>query len=164
MFKIIPNTGGRYEISNNGNIYDNELFQLTPQGTNKFGYKMASIRTNGKQKLCSVHRLVALAFVLNVDNKPQVNHIDGDKKNNKSINLEWVTNKENCIHARDNGLSTKESLMIQVSQYTKDGVFIRTFRSFAEATHITGIDASSIVAVTNGRRKSAGGFIWVKYK
>lgn len=63
-----------------------------------------SLSKNGEVKRFLVHRLVALAFIPNPDKKPQVNHIDGNRKNNNSSNLEWVTRSENMIHAYKTGL------------------------------------------------------------
>lgn len=66
---------------------------------NKGGYPQIRIRLDGKERQYSVHRLVAEAFIPNPDNKPQVNHIDGNKQNPSADNLEWVTAKENVRHA-----------------------------------------------------------------
>lgn len=68
------------------------------------GYVVVQLRNRGKQKLCKVHRLVAVLFIPNPENKPQVNHKDGNKKNNRISNLEWATGAENMNHARDNKL------------------------------------------------------------
>ena len=67
------------------------------------GYQKVNISMHGKEKLISVHRLVAEAFIPNPDNKPEVNHKDGNKKNNAVWNLEWVTSKENIAHAYRTG-------------------------------------------------------------
>lgn len=68
------------------------------------GYEIVDLYKNGKRKTVRVHRLVAEAFIPNNDNKPEVNHIDGNKHNNNVDNLEWVTKKENCRHAWNNNL------------------------------------------------------------
>ena len=71
---------------------------------NKDGYLVTQIYQGGERSHVRIHRLVAEEFVPNPDNKPEVNHIDGNKTNNRASNLEWVTKKENCRHAWDNGL------------------------------------------------------------
>jgi hypothetical protein len=73
---------------------------LTPKLSNA-GYLRTSVYENGKHKNVSIHRLVAMAFVPNPENKPEVNHKDGDKTNNHADNLEWVTGVENKRHCRE---------------------------------------------------------------
>ena len=63
------------------------------------GYKVVWVTIDGKQKILVAHRLVAKTYIPNPENKPQVNHIDGNKGNNRVENLEWVTAHENAIHA-----------------------------------------------------------------
>lgn len=70
------------------------------------GYMQVSLWKNNKSKTYKVHRIVAEAFIPNLDNLPQVNHIDGDKTNNNANNLEWVTDKENKLHGWENDLYT----------------------------------------------------------
>lgn len=67
-------------------------------------YEQVDLYKDGKRTVKKVHVLVAEAFVPNPDNKPEVNHKDGNKHNNRADNLEWVTHKENCRHAWENGL------------------------------------------------------------
>ena len=72
---------------------------LLSQQTPRCGYPQVVLYGMGKPKACGVHRLVATLFVNNPHGKPEVNHIDGNKKNNSYLNLEWVTRKENISHA-----------------------------------------------------------------
>ena len=107
-WRPIPNTNGRYEISNYGRARTNNqrpgLLTLTKQAS---GYLYVMVQlTNGKQKNCRVNRLVAQMFVPNPDNLPEVNHIDGNKENNHVSNLEWCTRSHNVKHSFDTGLKT----------------------------------------------------------
>jgi len=97
----IPNSKG-YFISKDGRVFKENL-EL--KCNNHEGYRRVSIAFNdGTSKRFYVHRLVAMAYIENTDNKPFINHIDCNKSNNNVENLEWVTNKENAEHASVNGL------------------------------------------------------------
>jgi hypothetical protein len=97
-------------------------------------------------------------FILNTNNKPFVNHIDGNKLNNKVNNLEWVTNQENQIHKFQIGLGNNASK--RIGQYTLDNVFIQEFQSIVSAAKSVNINRSGVSGVLRGYRKTAGGLIW----
>jgi hypothetical protein len=89
------------------------------------GYKAVNIQlgSRGKYKTCTVHRLIALAYIPNPMNKATVNHIDGDKTNIDMRNLEWATYSENNMHALKTGLKKRtrlESEKCHFAQYSKD--------------------------------------------
>jgi hypothetical protein len=95
----------RYSIDAYGNILDSKLHKIIPPHTNEDGYLKITLTNDiGKRKTLSVHRLVALTFIKNPYNKPEVNHKDGIKKNVHYLNLEWATHSENIQHAWNNGL------------------------------------------------------------
>ena len=88
-----------YHVSTEGKVFSLKSFKyLTHQKTDD-DYWFISINKDGRARKCYIHRLVALAYIPNPENKPEVNHKDGNKKNNSVENLEWVTAKENTAHA-----------------------------------------------------------------
>lgn len=113
VWKDIKDFEGIYQISNMGSV--RSLDRICTSGRrlkgkvlkvskNKGGYELIALRNGGKVANCTVHRLVAQMFIDNPGNKPHVNHIDGNKTNNKVDNLEWVTRSENQQHAYNTGL------------------------------------------------------------
>jgi hypothetical protein len=92
----------------------------------KKGYSYVTLRSNNLSKNFLVHRLVGLHFIENPFNKPQINHIDGNKLNNKIENLEWATAKENLKHAVETGLNKIKGVYHYDSKFTEeDVIFIR---------------------------------------
>jgi len=116
IWKQIENFEG-YFVSNFGRIKAEEIITAFGNQTKTHperylnvwrtpnGYNYIDVSVDGNVKRFSLHRLVALYFIPNPENKPQVNHIDGDKDNNNDWNLEWCTAAENLKHARDLGLN-----------------------------------------------------------
>lgn len=163
-----------YKIDRHGNVYSNykpktsittnhwiKLSQVLDKGV---GYFIVTLCYNGKHTNKFIHRLLAEHFIDNPDNKPVVNHKDGNKKNNKLENLEWCTVKENSQHAVDLGLTTythSETPVLQLD--LTSGNVIAEFKSQKEAYDKTGVQKQNISKVCRGIRKHAGGYFW-KYK
>lgn len=105
MSLLEVNNLSSYCIHKDGSI-TNKYGKIISQHTQPKGYKVVKlVDDNGKRKMWLVHRLVAEAFIPNPENKPQVNHKDGNKQNNHVSNLEWCDQSYNMIHAFTNGLN-----------------------------------------------------------
>ena len=168
-WKPIPGYEGLYEVSNYGRVKSYQLDSngkiLSPGNTGKdgSGYCFVNLYKDGKaKKHCTIHRLVAEAFIPNPSNFPQVNHKDECKKNNYFENLEW------CSSAYNNSYGTRTRRMAEknskpVVQLDKKGNFISEFESLREASRRTGIADENICRCCNHKpgRYSAGGFIWI---
>ena len=107
IWKDVVGYEGLYKVSNLGTVIslhrEQEKIMKPAVATN--GYHQIFLSKNGVRTLTRVHRIVALAFLPNVENKPIVNHINGIKTDNNVLNLEWATFSENGQHAFDTGLN-----------------------------------------------------------
>lgn len=181
IWKNIPGFENIYQISNLGRVrscdriiqkknYQCDCFDYPIKGKilsqvsssqNKLGqpYFSVSLSISGNKTRFLVHRLVAQSFIPNPDNKPHINHIDGNPSNNYVENLEWCTDSENRKHAWDTGLQGKGSRK-SVNQYTLTGDPIKTFRSITEAVKIMKGGTKEIPDCCNNKRGSYKNYKW----
>ncbi len=177
IWKDVCGYEGHYQVSNLGNVRSLR-YNDSPRKNAKIikpfdngGYKRVTFRTNYAGKNFLVHRLVAAAFVPNPENKQDVNHIDGNKFNNRADNLEWVTKSENVLHAIKTGLRPsyaphyvpKGKYHVQskkVNQYSKNGVLIKNWDCARDAAEALGFQASSILRCCRKERSTYKGYIW----
>lgn len=147
-----------YSVSSVGKVKNNKTNKELKQ-QNQNGYLHCTIFVNGIQKRCRVHRLVALAFIPNPENRPFVNHIDGNRTHNSIDNLEWVTAKENAKHAVETGLR-QHGRNKAVVQYTMEGEKLLTFQSITEAAIETNSQATKIILCCQRKRRSTNDYQW----
>lgn len=169
-----------YIIETDGRIYSTiRNIWLKPSVGNN-GYYGVELRNAKGHKRISVHRLVALTFLPNPYNYPQVNHKDENKLNNDVTNLEWCTAKYNMnygigaktrhkkidytkpsyiLNAINNGKKTSKP----VERYTLSGKYIDSFKSINDAIRQLELTSNHISECASGKRASSNGYIW-KYE
>lgn len=151
LYKV-SNTGEILSIGRKGNRGDH---LLVPQSDGR-GYRQVILTKNGQGKTVKVHKLVAIAFVPNPHGYKEVNHIDENKWNCNANNIEWCTRIYNVNYG-----TRLEKMSTKVSMYSKDGKFIRTFKSIREASRLCGFtNPSNIARAVSGKRKTAYGYKW----
>lgn len=162
-----------YEISNQGNVRNKNTKKILKPAISNKGYYLVALSNKGKSHTYTVHRLVMEHFNRCAFIGEVINHIDCNKLNNNINNLEYITQKENCIKAWKNqlceGVRKKATERIRskeiitskpVIQYNLNGERIKEFVSVRDAERQTGINNSNIIACCKLRKKNAGGYLW----
>jgi len=172
IWKPIKNFEGFYEVSSFGRIRSIDRYVLYSNNKKYFHkgkilkssytnrYEHVSLQKERKRITKLVHRLVAEAFILNKNKYPQINHIDGNRRNNNYFNLEWTTQSENMKHAYRIGLQNQVKRSKRVAQLSLDGDIIRIFDSTIQASKETGIERSWIRRICQGKLNRSYNYKW----
>ena len=172
VWRDVKGYEGLYQVSSEGRVKSLERKFIDKIGReryvkecilkpviDRYGYLLVSLYAGGKQKNHTVHRLVCEAFHENPDNKPQVNHINEIKTDNRASNLEWATARENSnFGTRNERLGKARSK--PVAQYAQDGELIKVWPSTMGVERQAGFSNGNISQAANGKYKHAYGFIW----
>lgn len=164
VWKNVVGYEGIYEVSNLGRVrtHKEKTTHSVRHGTRRWKQRVlkpkssktreprVSLWKDKKSKDFLVHRLVAVAFIPNPENKPCINHIDGNPKNNNVENLEWNTYKENQNHSFDNGLAHINKEVILFNKETFD---VHKFRSQAKASEFLGFNNGYINSLIKRGKK-----------
>lgn len=160
MIVDIKGYEGLYTLSDSGEVVGSKCNKPIKQYLDKHGYVYVCLYKNCIAKKIKLHRLLALHFIDNPHNKPQINHVNGIKNDNRLCNLEWCTASENQLHAFKTGLQ-KIKGMKKVAQYTVDGTLIKIWNSISEASR-NGFRAGDICSCCQHkkRHRTHGGYKW----
>ena len=169
MWRDISGYNGTYQVNESGEVRNALSGRMLKQQRNRFGYMTVKLFRHNHGKEYKVHRLVAIAFIENRNNKPQVNHIDCNRQNNCVENLEWVTCKENAEWAVKMGsriIDDNWRMKIKASRKRKPvkATQIETgqiiFLDSVRAAKTICPDTKAVIDCCKGRRKTAGGYLW----
>lgn len=153
-----------YTVTEKGVIFNTTTGKVLKSHKNKKGYPMISLYNNGEKITKSVHSFVAEAFLPNPENKPTVNHKDGNKENNYVKNLEWATHKENIRHAFDTGLRVKKDNMGRkkkpIEVFDLNGTLLSQHLYINDAVKKYNVSQGNVCMVLAGKRKQTKGLIF----
>lgn len=138
-----------YAVTTDGEVWSIKSKNWLKPRINGSGYLQVALYKGGKRKSFYIHRLVALAFIPNPMNLPQINHKNEDKKDNRLENLEWISTKDNCNYGTRNERLSKKVYCIELD---------KVFNSVSGAAKELGLLGSSISNCLTGRCKTSGGF------
>ena len=141
IFRPVPTYEALYQVSNLGRVkrsYKNGKTKILNHKLNTTGYHQVSLYKNCERKMMQVHRLVAIAFIPNPDNKEQVDHIDLNINNNQLDNLRWATRSENCKNRKSYNNTGKKFISEMKNRKKKfylqiEGIIQKCFYSLLEA-------------------------------
>ena len=148
--KDIKNYEGLYAVTSCGKVWSYQSKKFLKPMVNGKGYLYVNLHKDNEKKNYLIHRLVAMAYIPNTENLPQVDHIDGNKMHNYLNNLQWITNRDNVRKGRNK----------PILQFDLDGNFIREWEC---AYDVGKVAVKSINHCLKGRYKTAYGYVW-KYK
>lgn len=152
--KLFKTKFENYLVDKEGRVYDVSNRLYLKQHLSKKGYLIVSLKISNKRVTYIVHRLIAETFVSNPYNKPQVNHIDGNKQNNNISNLEWNTVKENIRHAWANGLTDNTNASESLKKKIIDVSTNVVYDSLTEASNTFGIKLTTLSMMLRGNNKN----------
>lgn len=156
---------GRYYATVDGHVYDQTRESCVAECRVKNGYLIVHLKDNGKNKILYVHRIIGRVFCEGYSDGLDINHKNGNKEDNRFVNLEWVTRSKNIQHAYDTGLrksqkGTKRNGMAKgVIRISDDGKE-KEYRTLQEAGDDNGTNHQNISKVIHGKREYAGGYKW----
>ena len=168
---LLPLFDGEYSITNDGRLYSHRRNKWLKPNTDKYGYLYYIASINSKRITIKAHRYVAQCFIPNPDNKPTVDHINGNRQDNRVSNLRWATWKEQ----QENAITKQRSAVVhlktdyqamgakrnfgrkKVKVMFQDG-HEEIFPTLKEAANLLGISMSKASECANGKRKMIGGY------
>lgn len=148
-----------YLVSDRGQIWSLRRHRTLKPKIDKYGYEAVSLSIQGVLHHRTVHRLVAQAFLPNPSNLPTVNHINEIKTDNRVVNLEWASVKDNDNHGTRNQRMSDTKSRKPVEQVFPDGTTI-VYKGVKDASRKAGVHRCCIANCCKGTRKTAGGYRW----